>query len=284
MVKTMKLKRHFTLLEMLLAMGLLSLIMYSLLSMLSQTQKSMTVGVSKMNASEDARLALNMMESDLSCIDYSTADDMQMNYKDVLTDLQDSDDGQLRKDDEGRQILFQVCCRREDAYGRFTRITYVFGKPKRPLGMGAAGGDSGDASFYTDDNQSCLIMKQEVWNMERGLDNSGNYKEDGWEDYGERILLTNLVDAYAYGEKADGPGVEGCFEKVTISLALMDEQTRQLGFRSAKDAKASYISEKVKKNIEKSIGREALEHRLLRFTRAVYIDLSVKEKLGAGSN
>lgn len=67
-----KKKYAFTLLEMLMAMSLLSFILLALVTMLGQTQKAMTTGSNKMDACERGRMALDLMDTDLSSIDFKT--------------------------------------------------------------------------------------------------------------------------------------------------------------------------------------------------------------------
>lgn len=62
-------KRSFTLIEMLIAMSLLSMVLYSLVLLLDQTEKAMTNGVAKMKVLEDARLVLDRIQNDIQNID-----------------------------------------------------------------------------------------------------------------------------------------------------------------------------------------------------------------------
>ena len=64
-MKNNKTKRYFTVLEMLIAMGLLSVIMFTLLSMLDQSQNVMTRGVSQLNVVDEARVVLDQIENDI---------------------------------------------------------------------------------------------------------------------------------------------------------------------------------------------------------------------------
>ena len=66
-------QRSFTILEMLVALGLLSVIMFSLLSMLDQSQKAMEKGVSQMDVMEEARTVLDQIKNHVICVDYKGA-------------------------------------------------------------------------------------------------------------------------------------------------------------------------------------------------------------------
>ncbi|MBE6407633.1 MAG: hypothetical protein E7038_03405 [Lentisphaerae bacterium] len=82
-MKKMKICR-FTILEMLVAMGLLSVIMFALLSMLDQSQKAMTKGVSQMDVVEEARAVLDQIENDVTCVDYKNAVEKDRRSNDPL--------------------------------------------------------------------------------------------------------------------------------------------------------------------------------------------------------
>ena len=80
----LKRKFSFTILEMLMATGLLSLIVYSLLSMLNQTQKTTSLGISKMNIFEDARTVIGIIETDIGAADFFTDKGDNYDNNDVI--------------------------------------------------------------------------------------------------------------------------------------------------------------------------------------------------------
>lgn len=65
-------KHPFTVLELLIAMSLLSIMVYSLTLLMNQSQRAMSLGVGKMDAFEELRLALDQMENDLNSINISS--------------------------------------------------------------------------------------------------------------------------------------------------------------------------------------------------------------------
>ncbi len=262
--------RRFTLLEMLMAMGLLSLIMYSLLSMLGQTQKAMSIGISKINGSEDARLVLNMIESDLQCIDFNTAESMGMQQGAVNSPERNQvlflGDG-TKTDHDGDIILISMCCTREGTGGQFGKVVY--------------------AVRDTDEEPNRLIMKQAVWDS-KNYRNPSNGDPDGtpgstggwdWEDE-PAVLLTNLAfdnnKPLAKVEGISGPGgdkYKGHYAKISVALALMDEYTVQRGTTySVKNGKV--VSTFSRSSLEKKMDDDAVKARLMRFTRTMFIDLS----------
>lgn len=76
-MKTLKFKskRCFTVVEMMVALTLFSVIMFILLSLMTQSQNIMQRGTSKANVYEDAMMILNRMGDDLTCADFSLETD-----------------------------------------------------------------------------------------------------------------------------------------------------------------------------------------------------------------
>lgn len=72
-MKTLKFKskNYFTVVEMMVALILFSVIMFILLSLMTQSQNIMQRGTSKANVFEDAMMVLNRMGDDLTCADFS---------------------------------------------------------------------------------------------------------------------------------------------------------------------------------------------------------------------
>jgi len=68
-------RRPFTLVEVLIAMAVLSLFMLGLLQFYSSTETALSSGIERTEMFERARIAMDMMANDLSCVYYSQSDD-----------------------------------------------------------------------------------------------------------------------------------------------------------------------------------------------------------------
>ena len=68
-------KKPFTLVEVLVAMSVLSVFLLGLMQFYSTTENVMNSGVARTEMFERARIAMDMMANDLSCIYYSQSDD-----------------------------------------------------------------------------------------------------------------------------------------------------------------------------------------------------------------
>ncbi len=301
MMKKIKSAHCFTLLEMLLAMALLSIIMFTLLSMMTQTQKAVSTGVSKMNASEDARLVLNMMEADLNCMDFVKAKQLNQDQSGtkqrgncrILEVACAKDKGGKPMDEDlgkdgSREVVMRICTRRKDIVPKneYYRITYLWGEPEVPADIGDSVKDSKSSNYdpaYLSDK--CLIMRVEKWNEDYEPKNNNVYDDNGWVLHGdERVLLTNVADVSTCGYLCDDQDeMEGYYSQVVISLALVDDQTKQMGHHGPDDVEIGF-NKNIESKIKKTLGDDAYEARLLRYTRSVFIDLSAAATTGSASN
>ena len=68
-------KKPFTLVEVLIAMAVLSVFLLGLMQFYSSTESVLSSGVEKTEMFERARIAMDMMANDLTCIYYSQTDD-----------------------------------------------------------------------------------------------------------------------------------------------------------------------------------------------------------------
>lgn len=229
-MKKMILKKHpFTILEILVAMGLLSVIMYSLLSILDQSQKAMSIGVSLMSVTEDARVVLDQIENDITCIDYQNA---------ILKDKRPSDDPMT-------YALSQVLdCSSSDDSSDFTIMTSRPGKLSQFCKV----------RYFKSGFE--LIMEVQVYD-EANLT---------WGPKSRQILLDNVMDFNVSFTRYDVSGMPEFPQQVTIELQLLDEETRKLGYDDYESAKAKNID---LNRIRAKIGADALQARYIRFTRVV---------------
>lgn len=229
-MKNKRSKKYFTVLEMLIAMGLLSVIMFTLLSMLDQSQKAMTKGVSRLNVVEEARVVLDQIENDITCVDYAEAV-----LKDPLRVKKPQDDV-LFVANGGESLT--VYTTRTGSLPILCRVTYE--KRGYNLHVITKEYDMADKSFKTPKNED----------PDKG-----------------RILLTNVLAFKVHVWKYDNLGKENEYpQQVNIELQLIDDETRQLGYSSAKDSieKPINVTE-----IENKIGTDAFKARAARFSRVV---------------
>ena len=68
-------KKPFTLVEVLIAMSVLSVFLLGLMQFYSSTETVMSSGVGRTDMFERARIAMDMMANDLTCVYYSQTDD-----------------------------------------------------------------------------------------------------------------------------------------------------------------------------------------------------------------
>lgn len=195
-------KRRFTVLEMMVSMGLLSVIMFALLSMLDQSQRAMTTGVSKMEVTEEARIVLDQLENDITCVDYLSADkklrDMSETHRisNLKTDV-------LSVKSDG---AFVVHTSRPGKLPRFCKVIY-------------------ELDGYE--------LKMNVWTYDD--------KENSFKKEDERILLTNVLKFNVKVENYELTGYEYP-KKVTVELKLLDNETRRLGYVTKDDRKKRKIN------------------------------------------
>lgn len=229
MKKTTLKKHQFTILEILVAMGLLSVIMYSLLSILDQSQKAMSVGVSLMSVTEDARVVLDQLENDITCIDYQSA---------ILKDKRPNDDPMT-------YALNKVLdCSSADDSSDFTVLTSRPGKLSQFCKV----------RYFKSGYE--LRMKIQVYD-EANL---------AWGPEKEQVLLDNVMDFNVSFTRYDVSGMPEFPQQVTVELQLLDEETRKLGYDDYESAKKKTID---LNRIREKIGADALQARYIRFTRVI---------------
>ena len=68
-------KKPFTLVELLIAMSVLSVFLLGLMQFYSSTETTMSFGIERTEMFERARIAMDMMANDLTCVYYSQTDD-----------------------------------------------------------------------------------------------------------------------------------------------------------------------------------------------------------------
>lgn len=228
--------QYFTILEMLVALGLLSVIMFSLLSMLDQSQKAMEKGVSQMDVMEEARTVLDQIENHVVCVDYKGAVE-----KDALPQNKDP-----------RQFaLNNVLVAQEGPNGRLEIYTTQTGRLPRSVKV-----------RYRKSGHR-LIMESSTYDE----------KDNSWRVEKPRTLLTNVLAFNVKVERYDenDVGVNATFPKlVTIELQLLDDETRKLGYKSVADAeKKSINEEEIKKKLRND---SAYKARAARFSRMVSLE------------
>lgn len=203
-MKNKRSKKYFTVLEMLIAMGLLSVIMFSLLSMLDQSQKAMSKGMSRLNVTDEARIVLDQIENDITCIDYKNA-----LLKDAHNVSHPQDDV-LKKTARG----FSIYTTRPGRLPLLCKISYE--KEGYKLVVKTKTYDEKKKSWVTPEN----------------------------EDENGRILLTNVLAFNVHIEKYQNLGDENKYpQKVTVEIQLIDDDTRKLGYSGPEDSQNKPINE-----------------------------------------
>lgn len=229
-------QRSFTILEMLVALGLLSVIMFSLLSMLDQSQKAMEKGVSQMDVMEEARTVLDQIENHVICVDYKGAVE-----KDAIP-----------KGRNPRQFaLYDVLKEQEGPNGKLEIYTTQTGRLPRSSKI------TYKKSGYR------LIMESSTYDE----------KDNAWRPEATRTLLTNVLAFNVKIERYDenDVGANATFPKlVTVELQLLDDETRKLGYKSVADAEKKSIDEaEIKKKLRSD---SAYKARAARFSRIISLE------------
>lgn len=234
--------RHpFTVLEMIVATGLLSVILFTLLSMLDISQKTMERGVSNLGVVEDARLALDLIEDHVTCVDYA-------GY------IEKNPDGAINESDSpfeiaARRVLYAGSEKNNSSEGNsLTVFTTQSGRLSRTCKV-----------KYTKRGNE-LIQEMELYDDANGC----------WSgESTTRTLLTNVIDFKVNIEHYTKLGAVRPPKQVTIELLLLDDDTRKLGYKSLDDAKEKKLNTD---KIESAIGKDALKHRYAHFTRIVALE------------
>lgn len=232
MIKKVSSRHPFTILEMIVATGLLSVILFTLLSMLDISQKTMERGVSTLGVMDEARAVLDMIESHVTCVDYASYIEKNPENQSSTTNLADS---VLFTTSRGNKLT--VFTTQAGRLPRFCKVVYEL-----------------------DDND--LIMKVQRYN-EQGheLEKPPSV---------ERTLLTNVVSFKVNIEKYERLGDNAQYPKrVTIELELVDDDTRKLGYKNFKDAQEEVLQIE---EIKKKIGEKAFRNRTYHFTRVVALE------------
>lgn len=224
--------RAFTILELLVAMGLLSVIMFALTEMLDQSQKSMRLGVSKMDVVEEARIVLDQIENDITCLDYKSAVEKAKRPEDDPLDFAMNNTFVVTKN--GSTVQFYTT--RAGRMPRFCQVKYEYNSTKYTLGM--------SIQTYDESNGT-------------------------WRKEADRILLTNVQDFHIEPEYYEELGKYKYLKKVTVELKLIDSETRELGYSTFSDKKEKKINSSV---IVRKIGGDAFEARAARFSRVVSLE------------
>lgn len=242
----LKRKFSFTILEMLMATGLLSLIVYSLLSMLNQTQKTTSLGISKMNIFEDARTVIGIIETDIGAADFFT--DKGDNYDNNKKVIQISPDGET----------LEVLTKRMGTLDQLCRVVYSYNKSKYTLTMEVYRWIEDDLAFERNPSHKAILLK-----------NVAKFKID------QEVLSAPGEDG-SYQQALDGLP-----HTLILQMALLDEDTLRLGYKSLKSLKDAEENNEEnivdETRIKKALGNsdEALIQRYQYFTRVIPVDLTL---------
>lgn len=232
MIKKVSSRHPFTILEMIVATGLLSVILFTLLSMLDISQKTMERGVSTLGVMDEARAVLDMIESHVTCVDYASYIEKNPENQTSTTNLADS--VLFAKGNKSLTVFTTQAGR----LPRFCKVVYEL--------------DGND-----------LIMKVYCYDeQEHSLEGSPSV---------ERTLLTNVYSFKVNIEKYTdlGDDVPQYPKRVTIELELVDDDTRKLGYKNFKDAQEEVLQIE---EIKKKIGEKAFRNRTYHFTRVVALE------------
>lgn len=248
-----KQKRPFTIVEMMVALILFSVIMAVLLSLMTQSQNIVQRGISKANVYEDATMVLNRMADDFICADFSLETDPAyldeggyIQYSTIVTE-QDKCTILTRRYDNGTSVLCKVvyelnkndCTLKETVY-----------------------------NYRTSDFNTAPASRETLLNNVIEFNVIAGNKT--FEDQDEASTQVDPNEAKAFFDTADGDGFHPFY--VTIRLVLMDEETRKIGIKQADANNPNYSPSA--SDIRSKIGADKLDARLRVLTRTVSLNLN----------
>ncbi len=231
----------FTVLEMMMAMTLLAIVMFVLISIMDQSQKIVTSGISKINVFEDARSVLDLIENDFACVEFNPG---------AWGTSPDDADESIRIPSSSEITLYTY---RSDVITQLCKVSYKF-------------------------SGSLLKEEKRVW------DQSLNNGEGDWSGIETRNLLINVGNFRVKKMNDDNERTvydKKYSHKYMIEIALLDEETRRLGYSGTTTA---FEQENQEQSVDQSRIQQALgpngskvyQARLKRFTRVVSLDLESK--------
>lgn len=240
--------RSFTVVEMMVALVLFSVIMVILLSLMTQSQNIMQRGVSKANAFEDATLVLNRMADDFTCADFSLETDPiyfnesgEIQYSTIVV-TRDTCTILTRRYDNGSSALCKVVYILEDNVLTETVYNYQ------------------SNGFSRADTRTLLknVVEFNIITSKETFENQNSSSAQSGE-------TRNIFDT-TEGDDGFHPFY------VTIRLALMDDETRRIGInqKNANDPDYSPSAQ----DIRSKIGADKFDARLRVLTRTVSLNLN----------
>ena len=232
-------KQSFTLIEMLVAMALLSLIMFALVSLMDQTQKAMSQGVSQMEASEDVQIAMDRIERDLSnLLVLSKRKAWESNNAATIT----AGDGKL--------VVYTMRLKKKPEY---CKVTYEW------------------KERFTD-NTLTGIQDTDARTTHNVLVETVDYLDSmSGSTQGQReqsILLTGVVDSHGAGSGFYVKDDIKDNNRLIITLSVADNATKRIGYARPADAR----QERLTPNRYNQGGVNLLDRRLKRYSRVIYVN------------
>ena len=231
-------KQSFTLIEMLVAMALLSLIMFALVSLMDQTQKAMSQGVSQMEASEDVQIAMDRIERDLSnLLVLSKRKAWESNNAATIT----AGDGKL--------VVYTMRLKKKP---ECCKVTYEW---KESFTDNTLTGIQ-DTDARTTHN--VLVETVDYLNATNGQS----------QEREESVLLTGVVDSHGAGSGFYVKDDIKDDNRLIITLSIADNATKRIGYARPADAR----QERLTPNRYNQGGVNLLDRRLKRYSRVIYVN------------
>ncbi len=257
-------RQNFTVLEMLVAMALLSIILYSLVMMLDQTQKTMEVGLNKITVAEQARLILDMMENDLNTVDIKTTKtfgDETVGWLEVGKVSSHKGAFSINSADSkgiAGGEAFRVFSTRTSTIPMFCMITYYWH----------------DYRLYTrtveQPNLRGATKQQTLLFSEYESDDRNAVNE---------LLMDGVyifrVTGTLSDDELDTDAERDVYDAVTIEVGILDDTTLRLGWTADNNPSVKdYDPQKAIARIEgMTNGKKLLEERCHRFSRRIFLNL-----------
>jgi len=234
-------KHSFTLIEMLVAMALLAMIMIALVSLLDQTQKAMTQGVSQMEASEDIQIAMDRIERDLSNL-------LVLSKRKAWT----SNNAATISASNGKLVVYTTRLKQKP---ECCKVTYEWKSSFTDNTL------SGIEDTQSKTTHNVLVETVDYLDSTNGT--SMGQKE-------QSVLLTGVVDPQGAGSGFYVSDEIKDNNRLIITLSIADKATKRIGYASINDVK----QEKLTPSRYNQDGVNLLSKRLKRYSRVIYVNSS----------
>jgi len=235
-------KRSFTLIEMLVAMGLLSILVYAMVSLLDQTQKAMSAGVGQMEVTEDAQFVMDRIARDVQNRIPLSKRAAWTSNRTTAVDVAD----------ENTLVIITTRIKKKAEY---CKVTYQWESAYTDKALDGIG-DATSKKTYN-------VLTETVDYLD-SKDGSSLKTE-------ESIIATGVIDTTGAGAGFYVKDEIKSKQRLIVTLSMIDRATKNIGYATLNDQKQDKITAK-RYNVKTDNGTvNLLNTRLKRFSRIFYV-------------